>query len=78
MERDSLVHTIGNLTLVTKRLNSTLSNQQWSKKRKTLQAHTVLLLNADLQDKDLWDENEIKRRSHELFELAELIWPRPG
>jgi hypothetical protein len=73
--RESLLHTVGNLTLVTQPLNSTLKNDPWQKKRKTLQKHSVLLLNADLQDKETWDESEIKSRSKELLKLAKKIWP---
>jgi hypothetical protein len=76
--RWSLIHTLGNLTLVTGSLNSTLSNDPWSKKRKTLRKHSVLLLNADLQEADEWDETAIKKRNKDLFKLARKIWPMPG
>ena len=44
--RSRLVHTIGNLTLVTKRLNPTLSNGPWEHKRKELERHSIMLLNS--------------------------------
>jgi len=75
--REALIHTIGNLTLVTKSLNSTLSNDPWLKKRKTLLGSTVLLLNSDLQDEEEWNEARIKARGKELFNLAKKIWPLP-
>lgn len=76
--REALIHTLGNLTLVTGSLNSTLSNDPWAKKRKTLLSHSVLLLNADLQNADIWDEATIKNRSKDLFKLAKKIWPIPS
>ena len=75
--RAALLHTIGNLTLVTGSLNSTLSNDPWSRKRRTLRKHSVLLLNADLQDIEEWNEAAIRTRSKQLFKLAKKIWPMP-
>lgn len=75
--RGSLLHTIGNLTLVTGSLNSSLSNDPWVKKIKTLQKYSILLLNADLQDAREWNEAAIKSRSKDLFKLAKVIWPFP-
>ena len=76
--RELLLHTLGNLTLVTNKLNSTLSNDAWSKKRKTLRISSILNLNADLIEREEWNETEIKRRSKELFRLAKKIWPYRG
>lgn len=73
--REALIHTFGNLTLVTSSLNSTLSNAHWSKKQKTLLKHSSLLLNADLQEADVWDEVAIKNRGKDLFKMAKKIWP---
>jgi hypothetical protein len=75
--RNMLLHTLGNLTLVTGSLNSTLSNDPWSKKSKTLQKYSILLLNSDLQVVEEWNEAAIKNRSKELFTLAKKIWPFP-
>lgn len=75
--RDHIVHTIGNLTLVTKRLNSTLSNAPWHEKRKTLGEHSVLFLNKTLRDDapDVWDEAAIKARAKQLCAAAAKVWP---
>jgi hypothetical protein len=78
-ERDLLVQTIGNLTLVTKRLNSSLSNDAWQKKRLELNNHDVLLLNKKIQDlgQAHWDEELIKARTKKILEKILLIWPVP-
>ena len=42
------VHRLGNLTLLTKSLNSKVSNGPWASKREALRAHDTLLLNSRL------------------------------
>lgn len=76
-DRDRTVHTIGNLTLVNCRLNSSLSNAGWNNKRATLAEHSVLYLNKALVNEgpDVWDETEIERRAEWLHERAVNIWP---
>ena len=78
-ERDNIIHTIGNLTLVNHRLNAALSNDPWNKKRQTLDQHTTLFINKNLLENasDVWDEDTIEERSKHLCEVAKKIWPRP-
>ncbi len=79
-KRNNLVHTIGNLTLITGGLNSTLSNAPWKDKRKTLGMHSILHLNKDLleesHEKD-WDEDFIEARSKRMAKLVAEVWPGP-
>jgi len=81
--RDRVVQTIGNLTLVTARLNPALSNSAWAQpsdacKRKGLADHSVLQLNKKILDAAPagWDEATIEARSLELTTLAAMTWPR--
>ncbi len=76
-DRDDIIHTMGNLTLVNKRLNSSLSNDPWSRKRRTLNAHTTLFLNKTLLDgaPNPWDEDVIVARSRQLAQVAIKVWP---
>src|SRR5690606_24566911 len=85
-ERDELVHTLGNLTLVTARLNPALGNMPWQDKRQWLAKHSLLrlthgtLLNppssTDRDDwADRWDEHRIRSRGSHLASLALRIWP---
>jgi len=81
-ERDRLIHTIGNLTLLTGRLNSKVSNAPWlgaNGKRQGLEAHDVLLLNRELlrKVKDAWTDEGIRARSDEMARIAVEIWPAP-
>ncbi len=52
-EREALLHTLGNLTLLTSRLNSKVSNGPWNGeagKKQALEDHCVLFLNRKLKD----------------------------
>jgi len=79
-ERDRLVQTIGNLTLVNEKLNPALSNAGWPLKRQELGKHSVLYLNKDLLEGAAggWDEVSIRERSNRLAKLAMRVWPPPG
>jgi hypothetical protein len=78
--RNHLLHTLGNLTLVTKKLNPKLSNAAWADKREELGAHSVLRLNHTLLASagDTWDEEAILARSKTLAGAAARVWPRPS
>ncbi len=78
--RDHLVHTMGNLTLVTGRLNPALSNAGWEIKRAELSKHSLLQLNRELAQADIgtWNENAIQERSQILGDRVIALWPRPG
>jgi hypothetical protein len=60
--RSALLHTLGNLTLLTKELNPSVSNGPLNLNR-TLPKH--------------WDERAIQDRAAALFKTAVKIWPRP-
>ena len=79
LRRDRLVHTMGNLTLVTKRLNSSMTNAGLDDKREALTTHSTLFLNKDLLEAsaDGWDETRIVARSNRLCDAAIQVWPRP-
>ena len=83
-EREHALHGIGNLTLVSNKLNPSLSNAPWlaksgSKvcKRDALNEHTFLELNAQLvrQNPGGWNESGMLARATWLFEAARRIWP---
>ena len=78
IERNTLVHTIGNLTLVTGRLNSSMSNGPWEDKRAEIQEHSVLLLNNELVSESNWDEESIRFRSRQMAALVSQVWPGPS
>ena len=79
-ERASHVHRLGNLTLLTKSLNSRVSNGAWLGKRKAIQEHDTLLLNsrliASIQGSG-WDEDSIDERTEQLTDVLLRVWPVP-
>jgi hypothetical protein len=74
--RNRLIHTIGNLTIVTQPLNTALSNGSFEAKTKEL-LHSSLMLNHYFYDKTVWDEQAINERANLLFKYASKIWPYP-
>jgi hypothetical protein len=76
------IHTLGNLTLLTGKLNSKVSNGPWlgnEGKRSGLEAHDVLMLNRELVRKaiDRWTDESIRARTRELSDIVISIWPVP-
>jgi Protein of unknown function DUF262/Protein of unknown function (DUF1524) len=79
-ERARLLHSMGNLTLVTQGFNSSLSNEAFRTKRPEIAANSSLMLNAYFQkltDADSWDEKTIIGRAETLLPLALKTWPYP-
>ena len=77
-ERELVKQTIGNLTLVTKRLNPKMSNGPWDKKREALRQLSVLLISSDIRDATSWDEAQVQERAIRLASAALQIWPGPS
>lgn len=75
--RNRLVHTIGNLTLLTDKLNPSISNGNWDTKKSGIKKHSILLLNKQLEDLSAWNEKEIEARAERLFDFASGIWLSP-
>lgn len=73
--RDALLNRIGNLTVLTKKLNSALSNREWNEKRTYLNEHTVLLMNSALAAKEEWNEAAIEARCEDLGHRFCKLWP---
>ncbi|SAK65296.1 hypothetical protein AWB79_03209 [Caballeronia hypogeia] len=74
--RDSLVQTFGNLTLITGSLNSSIKHGPWQEKRREILAHSLLPINTQLHQYDVWDEDAIETRGRELLDRALKLWPR--
>ena len=75
IDRNRMLHTIGNLTLANNRLNPSLSNRPWSEKSEILRKHFNLFLNKEIVDEPEWNEDKIKERSRHLAQVAIKVWP---
>lgn len=75
--RNRLLHSFGNLTLLTHPLNASISNGPYSVKRPEITKQSSLRLNVYFQDVASWDEGGIFSRGKELLEIARVLWPYP-
>lgn len=72
--RERLVHTLGNLTLMTGPGNTLASNSAFIDKREWLKK-SRLGLNDEILESASWDEAEIEARAGRIGDLAVRIWP---
>ena len=78
--RLNVLHSLGNLTLLTQPLNSEVSNGPFSLKRSDIAGQSLLILNSYFQgfkDEDQWDEDIIIQRGKKLAEKALKFWEYP-
>jgi Protein of unknown function (DUF1524) len=72
--RNRKIKTLGNLTLVTKRLNSTMQHSAWIDKKQHLEKHSALCMTRDYLSRESWDETCIDERAIQLASAAMKIW----
>ena len=77
-QRNTIIHTLGNLTLTTAELNISLKNSSFCVKKEKLIEYSNLTLNSRIAKEDNWYETEIGKRSKQLAEWACKIWPSPN
>jgi uncharacterized protein with ParB-like and HNH nuclease domain len=75
-DRESILDTIGNLTLVTQPLNTAISNGPFVDKRLEL-ARSALILNREIVKEQVWAEAQVAGRGLRLAEVAAILWQRP-
>lgn len=77
--RQRLLDTIGNLTLLTRPLNSSVSNGPIDRKLEVIGEHSLLRLNRAIpvEGRQTWTENQIIERGRELFKHAKEVWVPP-
>lgn len=76
-QRNATVQTMGNLTIITQELNSSVSNSAWATKKPALLLSSLLPINQQLVGYDAWDEAAIRTRGDELLNRAIAVWPAP-
>lgn len=75
-DREGIIDTIGNLTLVTQPLNSAISHGPFIDKKVEL-ARSALILNREIAKQQVWSEVQISERGLLLAEIAANLWKRP-
>ncbi|MEI6388701.1 MAG: HNH endonuclease family protein, partial [Spirochaetota bacterium] len=73
--RNWKLRTLGNLTLVTKKLNSAMQNSAWNQKRDFLRPNSALRMTTEYLGLAAWDETTIDSRAGDLATTALAIWP---
>lgn len=74
--RDYKLLTLGNLTLVKGKLNSSMRDSNWEKKKESLRIFSTLRQTTDYTTKSDWNESEMTERAENLFQSAIQIWKR--
>lgn len=79
IERDEAKNKIGNLTILTDKLNPSVSNAAWETKQEAINKHTVLRVNRHLVTNwpDEWNEDTIAERGRWLADRASDVWAAP-
>ena len=77
--RNAPMHTLGNLTLTTDRLNAAMSNQAWDEKHSRPDGHSTLALNEEQlrEASQVWNMETIEGRAQPMAEWAEGVRPIP-
>ena len=81
-DRTQRIHTLGNLTLLTAKLNGAVSNGPWTGdngKKAAVRKHDVLLMNRDAESfaGEEWTDESITQRTGDLIDQIINIWPVP-
>ena len=74
--RRGLIHTLGNLSLLTPPANASAGNGSFEDKKPRLR-DSLLRINSDVASAEKWKEGEIRARAEKLANLALRVWPAP-
>lgn len=77
VRRSVMLNTLGNLTLITGKFNSSLQNAAWTHKRPELLKYSKMNLTRYFHgpEADEWNEDAIRARTEHLFAQLLKIWP---
>jgi uncharacterized protein with ParB-like and HNH nuclease domain len=76
LTRDTALLTLGNLTLVKGKLNSSMRDSAWDDKKTALTQFSTLRITTDYLNNIIWDESVITKRTEDLYNTSILIWKR--
>lgn len=74
-EREGLKQCVGNLTVITGGLNSSLSNNSYEEKRESLFRNSTLMLSKEIYTNEDWDVKQIIDREAKIYEEFCALWP---
>jgi hypothetical protein len=73
-----MINRIGNLTLLSKRLNIGIKNADFAIKKQDAYEASDILITKELAELDAWDANAVVNRQRELSQSVGNIWRFPG
>ena len=81
-KRNTALATIGNFTIITSSLNSSIRDANWDIKKNgndkrpglIKYASGLVTFSSDYLDEEVWDESKIKHRASFLYKKAKVIW----
>lgn len=71
--RENKKHCLGNLTIITGSLNTSIGNESWQEKQKRIKK-SLLTVNRDIAESNIWNEELIDRRGEDLSQKILAIW----
>ena len=74
VQRETVINSLPNLTLLTPAGNSSASNSGFEIKRARL-SDSLLKTNVTIASEAIWDEDAISRRADAIVKLARQLWP---
>jgi uncharacterized protein with ParB-like and HNH nuclease domain len=74
----AMINRLGNLTLLGKRLNTSVKNADFPTKKEKAYAGSDILMTKELLAHDVWDAAAVESRQKELSNWAFQIWHFPG
>lgn len=75
-ERNRLIHTLANLSLLTTPANSSAGNSNFDAKKPRL-LDALLRMNLEIAKEPVWGESQIRERAKMLANQAVKLWPAP-
>jgi hypothetical protein len=76
IQREKHIKSLGNLTLVTGKMNRKMQNSAWPVKVSFLESHSRLSLTEKYIKLSVWDEKAIENRTADLVSWALQCWKR--
>lgn len=82
-QRDNILLTIGNLTIITQSLNASIRDDSWTNKLNGKNNNGLIKYASGINittpylSKQIWDENEIINRTKDIYKLAIDFWKIP-
>lgn len=76
-DHEAAVNRLGNMTLLSKRLNTSIKNADFDSKKDRAYTMSEIIMTRELEEYDVWNIDSIESRQQELARYARDIWRMP-